>query len=141
MQRDMNIVIGNTWQDENTCVTDMDGNQVSVDQYLWVDDFGVGKEKSESILTAEEQKVIDELLEEFKDVFEEKPVGAANVEPMEIEMKSDWQPPVMGPPRRYSPKIQEAIDFDLQKQLDKGIMSPCPEATFACDAHAVPKAR
>ena len=42
----------------------------------------------------------------------------------------------MGPPRRYSPKVQETIDFDLQKQL---AISPCPEVTFACDAHAVPK--
>lgn len=89
--------------------------------------------------TPDEQKKVDELLEEFKDVFEEKPVGTAMVEPIEIEMKPDWRPPPMGPPRRYAPKVQAAIDLDLNKQLEKGIVSPCPEATFASNAHAVPK--
>ena len=139
MQRDMNIMIGNSMHDENTCVRDMDGMQVSVDQYLFVDEEAPDPSISESILTPEEQRVIDELLQEYSDVFEEKPVGSANVRPMKIEMKPDWKPPPMGPPRRYAPKVQAAIDFDLQKLLDKGIVSPFPEATFACDAHAVPK--
>ena len=68
----------------------MDGNQVSVYQYLWVDDSGISKGESETVLTIEEQKVIDELLIEFNDIFEEKPVEAVEVEPMEIEMKADW---------------------------------------------------
>ena len=139
MQRSMNICIGNTLQDENTCVSDLDGKKVAVDEYIWVDEPSSDAEPIESVLSPDEQRVLDAVLEEYADVFTEKPVGSANVEPMIIEMKDGWTPPPMGPSRHYSPKVQAAIDFDLAKLLEKGIVSPCPDASFACDVHAVPK--
>ena len=141
LQRDMNIMIGNSRHDDTTCVRDVDGIEVSSDQYLFIDEEDPKDdcEEPQSILTFAEQEVIDKLLDDFSDVFEEKSVGSAKVRPMMIEMKADWKPPTMGPSRSYTPKVQAANDFDLQKLLDKNIISPFPEATFACDAHAVPK--
>ena len=89
MQRDMSIMVGNTLQDDNTCLTDIDEQPVSVEQYLWVDEPEPASEQSESILTCEQKQIIDELLIEFNVVFEEKLLGSAKVEPMKIEMKPD----------------------------------------------------
>ena len=139
LQRDLHINIGSSISDDNVKLTDMDGQPVSIDQYLFVDEHVDESDSQDTVLSEEESAAVDKLLEEFSDVFEEKPVGSAQVKPMEVEMKPEWKPPPMGPPRRYSPKVQTAIDFDLQKQLDKGIVIPCPEAEFASDAHAVPK--
>ena len=139
MQNDMNISIGCSKTDDNVVLTDMDGQSVSVDQYLFVDETNDETDPPDIILTDEESTAVNELLKEFDDVLQEKPVGSARVEPMRVTMKPEWKSPPMGPPRRYAPKVQEAINFDLQKQLDKGIVIPFPDAEYASDVHAVPK--
>ena len=44
----------------------------------------------------------------------------------------------MEPFRRYSPKVENAIKFDLKKQLDAGVIE-VSKLTNGCHVHAVPK--
>ena len=143
VQRQMNVAVGVEQEDVNMVVEDMDGRRVTSDSLRFHDDDVVPdlvdtQPELESHLTAEQQKELDDAIEEFSDIFVELPAGSANVEGMKITPKPGWKRPPMEPFRRYSPKVEVAIRMDLQTQLEKGIIE-VSDLVNGCYVHAVPK--
>jgi hypothetical protein len=141
VQKNMNVCSGSAIEDDNKSLTDMDGRRVSVDEYLWVDEEPAdsSRDPPTTVLTVEEQVEVVRLLDQFQDVFDEKPAGSALVPPMVISVKPGWKRPPMDAYRKYAPRVEAAIEMDLQKQLDKGVVIPS-DASYGCAVHAVPKA-
>ena len=48
----------------------------------------------------------------------------ANVDPMRIEMKEECNSANIQPIRKYTLSVQAAMEFELEKQLAKGIVEP-----------------
>lgn len=154
VQRQMNVAVGAVQEDVNMVVEDMDGRLVTSDSLRFdgdadgLPDLVDANSESESdlevapqpesILNADQQRELDELIEQFSDIFVELPAGSANVEAMTITAKPGWKRPPMEPFRRYSPKVEAAIKMDLQKQLDAGIIEKS-DLVNGCYVHAVPK--
>jgi hypothetical protein len=145
VQHQMHVPVGIVQEDVNMAVEDMDGHRITSDSLRFSDDgntppdFADAEPQEESNLSVEQQKELDQLVEEFSDIFVELPAGSANVEPMTITPKPGWKRPPMEPFRRYSPKVEAAIRMDLQKQLDAGIIEES-DLVNGCYVHAVPKA-
>ena len=97
------------------------------------------KEQGESMLTNIETRKMNKLLEEFDDVFHELQAGSAKVEHMVVTFKEGWSHPPMEPPRRYSPRVEAAIDMDINKQSSTGVIE-VSKATYGLNVHVVPKA-
>ena len=54
--------------------------------------------------------------------------GEAVVPPMEITLKEGFTVPYVKGFRRYSPRMQEALDLEVARQLSMGVIEPCEEA-------------
>ena len=123
-------------------IENMDGQRVTSDSLRFMSDEPTGLEEDssgeESVMNIEQEKEMSLLIEEYADVFDELPAGSALVEPMDIMPKEGWKRPPMEPFRRYSPKVENAIKFDLKKQLDAGVIEES-KLTNGCHVHAVPK--
>ena len=142
VQERMNVSGGFIQEDENMIIENMDGQRVTSDSLRFMSDepSGVAADsyEEESVMDIEQKKEMSLLIEEYTDVFDELPAGSALVEPMDITPKEGWKRPPMEPFRRYSPKVENAIKFDLQKQLDAGVIEES-DHTNGCHVHAVPK--
>jgi hypothetical protein len=147
VQKNMNVSIGLVHEEVNMKIENMDGVGITSDSLRWpaddesdddIPEKRLGSEEEEPIMSAAQEREITELVAEFEDVFNELPAGSALVEPMTITAKPGWKRPPMEPFRRYSPKVEEAIRFDLKKQLDAGVVEKS-EAKNGCHVHAVPK--
>ena len=118
---------------------DMNGNTVCPDELLFADngdDVGdvlavsasppaPGAETLPRIgaLPEQEKTQIFAILKRYRAVFEEKMhPDKAKVEPMSIKQKPDWIPPNPEPDRRYAPKVLTAMQYDLQRQLELGVV-------------------
>ena len=67
-----------------------------------------------------------------------KPGGAARVEPMSITFKEGWTFPPMEPPRVHSPRVEAAIDMDIKKQWENGVIEKS-DAEYESPGHAAVK--
>ena len=126
---------------DNVVVEDINGNSTSIDSMLWPDEDKpppLTEEDEDDILTPEQREELNRVIAKFSRVFEDKPAGSAKVEPMDIKWKSGWRRPPMGPFRRYSPKIAEALEKENEKMVKDGVVEPS-DAVEGCFAHAVPK--
>jgi hypothetical protein len=92
----------------------------------------------DNALTKEEYVELRELLDKHGEVFVAKPAGAARVEPMAITYKDGWQDPPMEPPRVYAPHVEVAIEKEIDKQLQLGVME-LSGVDRGCPVHAVAK--
>ena len=138
LQHAQGLSTGMSNSDGNRELTDMDERVMSTDQLLFADEPEPESPPSTSVLTPVEQKEIDELLEKYSDVFLPKPAGSAKVEPMAVTFKEGYKAPPMEPFRSYSPRVEAAIEADLKKQLDLGVVEPSLSDS-GCPVHAVPK--
>ena len=138
VQHALGLMTGVGTTDGNQVVTDMDGGRIATDELLFVDEPEQISAMVESPLVPAQKEELDVLLHEYGDVFEEKPAGGARVEPMEIRWKPEWKFPSMQGPRKYSPRVEAAIELDLAKQLENGVVEPS-DADYGCPVHAVPK--
>ena len=152
VQRNMNVSIGLIHEEVDMKVENMDGVRVTSDSLRWPvedagddlpglvrdDDSDIDSGTEEPVMSKQQRYEIGQLVDEFKEVFEELPAGSALVEPMTITAKTGWKRPPMEPFRRYSPKVEEAIRYDLKKQIDAGVIERS-EAKNGCHVHAVPK--
>ena len=130
--------VASTARDGNEVVPDMDGKEVTVDEMIFVDESVPDPAPEDTILTPAERVVVDELLEEFKEVFVAKPAGAARVEPMSITFKEGWTHPPMEPPRVHSPRVEAAIEMDIKKQWEYAVIEKS-QAEYGSPVHAVVK--
>ena len=62
----------------------------------------------------------------------------AKVEPMSIKQKPDWIPPNPEPDRRYAPKVLTAMQYDLQRQLELGVVEES-QSLIGAPVHMVRK--
>ena len=92
----------------------------------------------DNALTKEEYVELRELLDKHGEVFVAKPAGAARVEPMAITYKDGWQDPPMEPPRVYAPRVEAAIEKEIDKQLQLGVIE-LSGVDRGCPVHAVAK--
>jgi hypothetical protein len=111
---------------------------MSTDELLFADEPEIEAPPPVSELTPAEEKEINQIFEKYQEVFVPKPAGSALVEPMVVVFKEGWKPPPMEAFRKYSPRVEAAIEADLQKQLEMGVVE-LSEADFGCAVHAVPK--
>ena len=54
--------------------------------------------------------------------------GEADVPPMGITLKEGFTVPYVKGFRRYSPRMQEALDLEVARQVSMGVIEPCEEA-------------
>ena len=54
--------------------------------------------------------------------------GEAAVPPMEIALKEGFTMPYLKGFRRYSPRMQEAMDLEVARQVSMGVIEPCDDA-------------
>ena len=125
-------------QDGNEVVVDMDGEQVTVDEMIFVDEPVSETTPPDTILTPVEREEVQVLLDEYQEVFVAKPAGSAKVEPMSITFKEGWTHPPMQPPRIYSPRVEAAIEMDIQKQYEFTAIEKS-DADYGSPVHAVVK--
>jgi hypothetical protein len=137
VQSALGVATGMGATNDNQQITDLDGQVVMTDDFLWPDEKSASPEP-ETTLSAAQQREVDHLLHEYAVVFEDKPAGSAAVEPMVVRLKPGWVPPPLEPFRKYSPRVEAALKMDLQKQLDEGVIE-VSESTYGCPVHAVPK--
>ena len=138
LQSAQGLATGTSTSDGNQVLTDMDGHDVATDQLLFADEPEPKSPPTATELTPAEEKEMSAIIEKYKDVFEPKPAGAAKVEPMAVVFKEGWAPPPMEAFRTYSPRVEAAIESDLKKQLELGVVEPS-DADYGCPVHAVPK--
>jgi hypothetical protein len=93
---------------------------------------------ADNLLTVEEKVELGELLEEHREVFVAKPAGSARVEPMAISYREGFEVPPMEPPRVHAPRVEEAIDKEIDNQLALGVIE-LSDAVSGVPVHAVPK--
>lgn len=137
IQKSLGVSVGMVKDNDNMVVNDMDGQDVTCDSLRWEEESEAPPIIS-SVLGPNQQREIDELVDKYSDVFNELPAGSALVEPMIIKLKPGWQRPPMESYRRYSPRVQEAIDFELHKQLETGVVEES-QASVGCPVEVVPK--
>jgi hypothetical protein len=143
VQRNMNVSIGLVHEEVNMRIENMDGDQVTSDSLRWPEeedsDVMRGNDSdTDDAMSNSQRDEMNNLIEEYNDIFEELPAGSALVGPMNITAKPGWKRPPMEPFRRYSPRVEEAIRFDLKKQLESGVIERS-HAKNGCHVHAVPK--
>jgi hypothetical protein len=138
LQEAQGLAAGVNLSDGNRRLTDMNGREMSTDELLFADEPEVESPQPASELTPAEEKEMSEILEKYKEVFVPKPAGSAQVEPMAVVFKDGWKAPPMEAFRSYAPRVEAAIEADLKKQLEMGVVEPS-EADFGCAVHAVPK--
>ena len=101
---------------------------MNTDELLWPDTSNINDngQKYPTIglaLIDKEKLVIADLIGKFNDVFLEVLVpGGAKVETMNIIMKPEWNMDKLQPTRRYAPAVEAALQYELQAQLDAGIV-------------------
>jgi transposase InsO family protein len=54
--------------------------------------------------------------------------GEADVPPMDITLKEGFTVPYVKGFRRYSPRMQEAMDLEVARQMSMGVIEPCEDA-------------
>ena len=54
--------------------------------------------------------------------------GEATVPPMEITLKEGFTVPYVKGFRRYSPRMQEAMELEIARQVSMGVIEPCDDA-------------
>jgi len=144
IQKRMNVALGMVRENENFTVEDMDGKRVTSDSLRWTDDetppdlISVDESDTESVMNAEQKREQEDVLEEYTDVFEPLPAGSAQVEPMTVTMRGDYVPPPMMSYRKYAPKVEAAIEMELESMLDSGVIEES-DATYGCPVQMVVK--
>jgi hypothetical protein len=116
--------------DGNIIFNDIDERMVATDDLLWVNEGKVLEDKLKEVpnigdgIFREGEKIeLNRILVEYANVFDEEIVpGGAKVEPMRINMSEEWNPDKLLPIRHYSPTVEAAMQFELQKQLADGIV-------------------
>ena len=131
--------------DHSETVEDLNGTVVSTDELLFETDTTPPPEvnmasliPADNLLTVEEKVELGELLEEHREVFVAKPAGSARVEPMAISYREGFEVPPMEPPRVHAPRVEEAIDKEIDNQLALGVIE-LSDAVSGVPVHAVPK--
>jgi hypothetical protein len=142
VQEKMNVSEGFIQEDANMVVENMDGVRVTSDSLRFPDDIpeetDVPAEVINAVMNEQENEEMEGLIEEYGDVFEALPAGSALVEPMVVQAKEGWKRPPMEPFRRHSPKVENAIQVELNKQLESGVIEES-NLTNGCHVHIVPK--
>ena len=138
VQQAKGLTTGVGTTDGNQVIVDMDGQPVSTDEYLFVDEPRAVTAPPASDLTSAQSGELKILIDSFAEVFETKPAGAAKVEEMAIEWIEGWKPPPMASFRRFPPRVQAALEMDLQKKLEAGVVV-LSDSDYGCPVQPVPK--
>ena len=138
LQYKLSLFPNNGEFNDNVTIENVDGQVTSVDSMIWPDEPSPSGPEPKSILTPDEQMQVDAILERFQSLFEDKPAGNAKVDPIKVQWKPGWKRPPMEPFRRYSPKIQKALDVELTEMIDRWVVA-LSNASVGCAAHAVSK--
>ncbi len=124
LQEAQGLAAGVNISDGNRQLTDMNGSSMSTDELLFADEPQAEPPTPTSELTPAEEKEMGEILEKYKEVFVPKPAGSAQVEPMAVIFKDGWRASPMEAFRSYAPPVEAAIEADLKKQLELGVVEP-----------------
>lgn len=124
-------------------MADKDGRVVTSDSLRFADEesptsMSDEEHHEELIMNIEQNCAMKIVIDEYRDIFEELLTRRALVQPRMIFSKVEWKSQPMEPFRRYTPKVENAIKYDLQKQLDASVIKES-SLTNSCHGHAIPK--
>lgn len=99
----------------------------------------IGKEEfshTNQLFSIKIKELAQQIITEFKDIFEEKITTMMYVEPMSIELVSNYMPKARM--RRHSPEDRDEIITQIDRLCKYGIIEPC-KSEFSSNCHLVPK--
>ena len=117
---------------------------VDTDELIWPDTVNNNNNGQTlptigSDLKQEEKLVITDFITKYNDVFLDELVpGGAKVELMNIIMKTEWNMDKLKTMRRYAPVVEAALQYELQAQLNAGIIEESG-AIYVAPVHMVKK--
>ena len=119
-------------------ITDVDGQLIKTDEFLFCDESPAAVVVPETVLSAKQSVEVEVLLDKYSTVFDDKPAGSALVEPMVVTMMEGWTAPPLESFRKYAPRVELALQQDLDKQVRMGVIEES-KSMWGCPVHAVPK--
>jgi putative transposase len=131
---------GNT--EGNISFDDVDASTIETDDFLWTEETPILGDEGPIIgygLSDCQRAAIAVLVMRHKRVFNSEIVkGGADVEPMRVSMRTDWDPSRLLPRRHYAPAVMAAMTQELQGQIDRGVVEEC-SARSGSPIHMVKK--